>query len=293
MKQALVIALAAMALACGCDLDASENPSADGFLTRSTEGSKDELNALIRGTLELDPERGCVLLSGQPVVWPAGTTMTSSPPELHLRNGLIARPGDLITGGGGEASASAIRQSAVNIEGDVAAALDCAPQTSIAVFNTRGDGLGVASRARMRPCRLSQIRLRLALNETSRMFRGRILAVNTIPIACSLSGRPTITLELADRTVRSTQASARPRWRREGSTPPSGWPLVRLAPDGRAEALLVMRNWCGPLDRRVTFDIDLPSRGGKAPLEARIRLGCELRRQPVRLRVGPFEPTAE
>lgn len=147
MKRVLFVALATfalIALASGCDLGGSEEPSHDGLLTRSSEGDGGEMTTIVGGFLELDPDRGCVLLSGRPVVWPAATTLTGDPPELHLPGGLTARSGDTITGGGGEVPAARIRETSIRIEGDLTRALKCAPADSIVlVFWARGDQISV------------------------------------------------------------------------------------------------------------------------------------------------------
>lgn len=143
---AALLMLALAVLASGCDVGDSQEPSVDGLLTRSLEGDEEEMAALLRGTLELDPDRGCVLLSGKPVVWPAGTTLTTDPPEIHLPGGLNARPGDVVTGGGGEVPGKTIRDTAIRIEGDLTGALDCASvETAVVVFTARGDDIRISS----------------------------------------------------------------------------------------------------------------------------------------------------
>jgi len=102
------------------------------------------MTAIVGGTLELDPDRGCLLLSGKPVVWPAGTTLTSDPAELQLPGGLTARSGDVITGGGGEVQAARIRATAIRIEGELTGALGCAPADSeVVILTARGSGISV------------------------------------------------------------------------------------------------------------------------------------------------------
>ena len=295
MKPVLLHALPLLALAAlagGCTLGGSEEPSTDGLLTRSVDSDGAEMAALLRGTLEIDRDRSCVLLSGKPVVWPAGTTLTTDPPELHIPGGLSARSGDVITGGGGEVPGTAIRETALRIEGDLTTALSCAPtDTEVMVFTARGDDVGVSSQDHARPCRVSQLRMRISLQGATGTLAGGILAVNTSPFPCLLNGRPRITLELPDgRAVPSAQSQAPPLWRHQRRKPPRGWPIVRLAHDGKAQAMIVFRNWCGPPDQRVRFNIRLPNNGGELPLEARIRLRCDRPGEPVGLRVGPFEP---
>jgi len=138
----LAATLVLVALASGCNSGASEGPSRDGLLTRSPEGQED-LTAIVGGVLDLD--RGCVLVSGKPVIWPAGTTLTTDSPELHLPGGSTARSGDTITSGGGEVEGARISETSIGIEGDLAGALECAPADSkVLLLASRG---GVAVRA--------------------------------------------------------------------------------------------------------------------------------------------------
>lgn len=153
MKRVLLAALLAFALAVvasGCDLRGSQEPPSAGLLTRSLEGAEDEMTAIVGGTLELDAERGCVLLSGKPVVWPSGTTLTTNPPAVRLPGGLDASSGDVIRGGGGEVPAAGIRETALRIEGDLTSVLSCAPEDgAVIVFNARGDAMSVSSGVRV------------------------------------------------------------------------------------------------------------------------------------------------
>lgn len=142
MKRFPFMALATFALiapASGCDLGGSERPSREGLLTRSPEGPQEDLNAIVGGVLELDLDRGCVLVAGKPVIWPAGTTLTTDPSELRLPGGQTARSGDTISSGGGAVPASGIRETSIGIEGDLADALECAPaHSAVLLLATRG-----------------------------------------------------------------------------------------------------------------------------------------------------------
>ena len=139
----LVLIALASVFATGCDATRSKSPG-EGLLTRSLEGNGVEMTAIVGGTLELDPDRGCVLLSGKPVVWPAATTLKGDPLELHLPGGDIARSGDTITGGGGEIPAARIRETSIRIEGDLTKALACAPADSeVLVLWARGGQISV------------------------------------------------------------------------------------------------------------------------------------------------------
>jgi hypothetical protein len=102
--------------------------------------------AFVGGALQLDPARGCVLLSGRPVIWPADTILEGNPPKIHLTNGLIARHGDNVRGGGGGIPATAVRETVLRIKGDLTHALSCAPtESTVVVFNARGDEFSVTA----------------------------------------------------------------------------------------------------------------------------------------------------
>jgi hypothetical protein len=76
------------------------------------------------------------------VVWPAGTTLTTDPPELHVPGGLTARPGDTIEGGGGW-----IPGTDRHIEGDLDKAIACAADggREIAFFTALDDGVSITA----------------------------------------------------------------------------------------------------------------------------------------------------
>jgi hypothetical protein len=130
-----------LALLSGCG--GGEDASSDLLLTRSSaDAGGAELDGLVSGTLELDLERGCVLVSEHAVVWPAETTLATDPPTLHLPGGLTATPGDVVEGGGGWVPLPGSPQT---IEGDVDKALACAADggAEVALFTVDGAGLKV------------------------------------------------------------------------------------------------------------------------------------------------------
>jgi len=198
---------ATLLLFAGCDLSTADS-SSGGLLTRSTAGNEGEMTAIVGGTFELDPDRGCVLLDGKPVVWPAGTTVSTDPPELHLPGDLTARSGDVIKGGGGEVPAAAIRETSIGIDGDLTSALSCAPSESeVIVFWARGgdilvspvgsgDRLAWASelgRASVVPDPV----LALKIERAAKASGARALEVTVLTLS---GGRrvPVVTLEAAD-----------------------------------------------------------------------------------------------
>lgn len=141
VKAAILTVCVVLALP-GCG-ESARSPAA--LLTRSPEAGQDEMSAIVRGTLQIDIDRGCISLSGKPVVWPARTTLSTDSVELRLPDGLSARPGDLVEGGGGEIPAPWLAQTPMTINGDVAAALACAPgATDVVVFTARGERLRVS-----------------------------------------------------------------------------------------------------------------------------------------------------
>lgn len=126
-------------LAAGCTVG---DPTTDGLVTRADKPS-DEMTALVGGRLAVDGD--CFLLSGLPVVWPAGTKLSADGSSIELPNGSTVSPGDLVQGGGGQVPAATIRDTALQFEGDLDTALRCAPSaTEVVVFTVRGDGMTVS-----------------------------------------------------------------------------------------------------------------------------------------------------
>jgi hypothetical protein len=126
-------------------VDGTPGEHPDFLLTYSSVGSGFGFDAIPSGVLELDLDRGCVLLSGQAVIWPAGTTLSRDPPRLHLPGGLTARPGATVRGGGGVVPPAGPRQSSSGIEGDLEKALGCATEPEVVVFWSRGGSMSVSA----------------------------------------------------------------------------------------------------------------------------------------------------
>lgn len=140
-RVALGSTLVALAIAVGAlvvNRDGT-NDHSELLLTRALSAQSFEMDALPRGTLEVDLERGCVRLSGQPVVWPTGTTLTGDPPVLRFPGGVTAVPGDTVYGGGGHVPRPVVRASE-HVEGDVEAALECARRNTTVVYFWASDG---------------------------------------------------------------------------------------------------------------------------------------------------------
>jgi hypothetical protein len=124
-------------------LDETPGETPVWLLRHAPVGSGSAFTALLGGVLELHFDRDCVLLSGQAVVWPAGTTLTRDPPQLNLPGGLTARPGDTVSGGGGHVPALGVRQASSGTQGDLDKARACATEPQIMVFGPRGEDIDV------------------------------------------------------------------------------------------------------------------------------------------------------
>ena len=98
-----------LAAACGGEAPAGSG-GADGKPVASVVTARGDLRdspvAAIRGLLEVDRARGCLLLSGRPVLWPVGTTLVDRSPALRLRDGRVVEPGDEVRGDGGNVRVS-------------------------------------------------------------------------------------------------------------------------------------------------------------------------------------------
>ena len=202
----MALLMAALLTVVGCAGIGSDGPPS-GLLTRSDDGGS-EMTGLPSGRLELDPDSGCVLLSGKPVVWPKGTTLSTEPLELHLPGGQVVRPGDTIAGGGGTVPATTIQESAMRIEGDVDKAIACARRGSeLVVFAARaddivvrregsGDRLAWASELGS-VSEISDPILALRIQRAARESGARLLDVTVLAVR---DGRrvPVVTLEAAD-----------------------------------------------------------------------------------------------
>lgn len=125
----------------------------DGFRVHLPGPSLGGMDAIVSGIVEVEPDTGCVWLSGpngsrDPVIWPAGTTARSDPFEIRIRKGhQVVRPGDFVEGGGGYLQAD----SAPQRYGLEPFPNECLQGTEAAVFNhgssidiTPGVGLELA-----------------------------------------------------------------------------------------------------------------------------------------------------
>ena len=152
---------------------------------------------------------------------------------------------------------------------------------------TAGGGVAAAASA-AEACRAAQLQPSLALQGATGHLVGPLYLRNN-GYACTLSGRPRVTLRRATGgRLRERQYSAPPRWRLVGHRRPRGWPIVRLARSGRAAVWLYVSNWCYGDAETVRFEVALPG-GAVVGALAEIRLRCDMPGAPVTVGVGPFE----
>lgn len=91
------------------------------------------LDALLNGQLELSG--GCLLLSGDAVLWPSRTRWDDNTQVLELPHGKRARLGDELSGGGGSFGGLGDHEWAASPAGRALAHCQ-APGTEVKVFNT-------------------------------------------------------------------------------------------------------------------------------------------------------------
>jgi hypothetical protein len=99
-------------------------------------GSSYGMAAVVGGALSY--EDGCLLLSGNAVIWPDGTGWDEGAGVVTLPDGLVATPGtDTVTGGGGMALEPGERGEGQEDSPGARATEDCrGPGDSLVVFNS-------------------------------------------------------------------------------------------------------------------------------------------------------------
>ena len=126
---------------------------------------------------------------------------------------------------------------------------------------------------------------------------GMILLTNTAGAACTLEGRPTITLLDQDGqpiTSGVTFAPSEAQWEADAQPTPPGWPVVTVRPGAAAQVRLRWSNWCPDGAAAPGWRIELPD-GSSAAVSGLDDIGpppCNGQGQPSTVEVGPFEPAA-
>jgi Protein of unknown function (DUF4232) len=140
-------------------------------------------------------------------------------------------------------------------------------------------------------CRPSGLRATVSLQGATGSLLGGIRLRNAGSKTCTLRGRPLVELRDANGVLLDARERAvPPQWKQLGAPRPPGWPTVRLAPRGKAQVFVQLRNWCVVPARAVFFHVYLPGAGERVVAPARITLRCDAPQQPVELAIGPVEP---
>lgn len=100
-------------------------------------GGTSGMDALVGGTLTYDD--GCVLLSGDVVVWPDGTSWDEEATVVRLGDGTEIHVGDSVTGGGGMAAEGRHKGSWIESENGRELAECLAPTAAVVIFNAVSD----------------------------------------------------------------------------------------------------------------------------------------------------------
>jgi hypothetical protein len=146
LRRAACTALVLSLLLAGCGRateDAGTSlPTDDGpglsIAVSTPAGARDTPMARVRGVVEFDTERGCVLLSQQAAIWPEGTRLVADPLGLRLADGRLVEPGDRVTAPGGNVPAS--RESLAGLAtGDVAHLLECSGGDEVVLLGPTED----------------------------------------------------------------------------------------------------------------------------------------------------------
>jgi hypothetical protein len=114
---------------------------------------------------------------------------------------------------------------------------------------------------------------------------------------CTLTGRPTITIDdAAGDAVAFQVVVVDPQWRVDRASPPRGWPVVLLSPGDVASVRVRWSNPCPQLTAPVRWTVGLDD--ASEPLDVRGAdttppPSCNGAGEPSTLEVGPFEPAAD
>jgi hypothetical protein len=143
-------------------------------------------------------------------------------------------------------------------------------------------------------CTAADLRAMAALEGAAGSVEGAIDLTNLSAETCTLEGQPTVTLfSSAGHELSVVVEVVEPQWQVDGSSPPEGWPVVRLRPGSVAAIRVHWTNPCPQLQDSAMWRVDLP--GGKGTLDvsgADAIPSCNGTAEPSTLEVGPFEPSA-
>ena len=147
-------------------------------------------------------------------------------------------------------------------------------------------------------CTSAQLQAAASLEGAAGSRAGAFVLTNSSDQACTLEGRPIITLLDGNGnpiTSGVTFDPTQPSWDVNQRTQPAGWPVVTLQPGDVASLRISWSNWC-PDGRTVpVWRIDLAAGGGGGTVDVTgmDAVGpppCNGPGQPSIVQEGPFEP---
>jgi hypothetical protein len=144
----------------------------------------------------------------------------------------------------------------------------------------------------MTDCIAADLRATASLQCAAGSVAGSIELTNIGDRACTLQGRPTISLATsAGRALTPVVHPEEPAWRVNDLPEPAGWPVVRLPPGSVASVRIRWSNACPQLSEPALWTVDLTGgRGAMDVIGADVTPPCLGTGEGSTLEVGPFEP---
>jgi Domain of unknown function (DUF4232) len=145
-------------------------------------------------------------------------------------------------------------------------------------------------------CAAPDLRAGVSLDGAMGSVEGSIRLTNVGGAACTLSGRPTVSIFNSQGDEVALQVTAsEPQWQADGAPEPAGWPVVSLRPGSAASVRVRWSNACPQLSGPASWKLDLGNGGGSLDVsgaDASLVPPCNGPSEPSSLEVGPFEPRA-
>jgi len=140
-------------------------------------------------------------------------------------------------------------------------------------------------------CSGEQLRLSDGTQGAAGSVQGSLLFKNVASVACTISGRPAVSLVANGTTLAVTVRPTDPWWSVNHTAKPRGWPVVTVEPGTSAAVRVSWNNWCGgAATPSPDWSAVLPGSGSTVHVAAGLVPPCNGPGQPSTLEVGPFEP---
>jgi Domain of unknown function (DUF4232) len=145
-------------------------------------------------------------------------------------------------------------------------------------------------------CAASDLQGKVSLEGAMGSVEGSIDLKNTGGAACTLTGRPAVSIWNSQGQAVAVQVTpSEPQWKANAAPQPQGWPVVSLQPGSAASLRVRWSNACPQLSGPVSWKIDLGNGAGTldaSSADASFVPPCNGPTEPSTLEVGPFEPSA-